>query len=98
MKLPVHVQTKAGLEYCSFINTEYFKFKKDGILGFFKDLCSRELNRIRQNLDYFLDDDDLSKDFKLNSDDPTGWGVYRELDDRFAILSHYVKRMKYETD
>jgi|GEM_PF-5152734 len=92
MKTPVHIQTKFGLDYYTFIKNEYDLNKQVGLLDFFSDLCSVEAERVSNEIDSFLDSDDAAVKHKMNDADDEGWLWFKGMNDKYSILNYYKNR------
>lgn len=49
----------------------------------------------RAGLDFLLLNDDVSDVFPMDSTDPIGWQIYRELDEKYKLCLSSSKRMEY---
>lgn len=92
MKPPVHVQTKFGFDYLNYIQNEFNENKENGLLEFFKDLCSVEMDRISSEIGDFLDSDDAAIKHKMNDEDEDGWSWFKGMSDKFVVLSYFKQR------
>jgi hypothetical protein len=97
-RVPVHCQTKKGLDYLHQIMYDYESSKRSGTFRDFHLKCVREIDHVKRELDKFLKAENVHNYTKHNmgENDKEGWGIFRELDDKFAILCHYTRRAEYE--
>jgi hypothetical protein len=95
---PVHCQTKGGLDYLRQIMYDYEHSKKNGVFHDFYMKCVREMDHVKRELDKFLKSENVHNYLKHNmgESDKEGWYIFRELDDKFAVLCHFTRRAEYE--
>jgi hypothetical protein len=94
MKPTVYIKTPMGLEYYSAVQHEFFAAKAKDTLDEFRKTCLKERFKVEADLEFLLDDPEVCKMHKMDSEDEMGWQLYHEMSDRFSTLNHFSNRMK----
>lgn len=89
---PIKIQTPYGEQQFAILNQQYQYYKRNGFLEEFKARC--EVDKITQKayLQYFLNDEDLSVQYKMNDDDSEGWKIFKQQNDLCSVLSYFSER------
>lgn len=92
MKLPIYLQTKAGLEFYKKIHKEFDTAKQSNALTAFFDKYNVRKELVSRELTEFLYDDTMSKQYNMDEEDSLGWAFYKETSDQYAVLNYFTQR------
>ena len=70
-------------------------FSEDGLYGISGSDMYDSMIAYRIVLDYFLNDDIVSKRFNMDEEDHLGWQIYKELDSKYVWCKRQLERISY---
>lgn len=92
ISIPLVLKTKFGRNQFYLLNDQYNLYKDFKSLIDFKKRCNEDYIKINHYLNYFLEDDYLSKTHTLNEKDKTGWEHLNKMCDVAASLKYFSTR------
>jgi hypothetical protein len=92
MKLPIHLQTKFGLDLYNIIVKQYNDYMKQGKDTDFRLVMRQQRIKVDRELSHFLNDKESEKSHKMDDADSEGWNLYKQLADKYTILHYFETR------
>lgn len=88
--LPVRLNTKPGLEQFTILHEQYVNYNKQNQGLDFKMRCKADLEMQNKYLEYFLDDETLSRKYKMDEADTEGFRIFNEQSDVVTCLRYFA--------
>lgn len=89
MKCPVVLQTVYGAELYKIILNQYHEYKKSGNIQLLHSTLIKEREKVSRELTDFLNNEEETKQHKMDDKDEDGWVIYKELSDKYAVLNYF---------
>jgi len=86
--------TQFGILYSQF---ELYQFNEHRRKSF-EEVCVQEYRKITDYLKFFLEDDEMTHQFKLDEADKEGWKKYNELSDIASCLLYFSGHKQKEKE
>lgn len=93
MKLPIRLNTEYGAIQFQILNDQFIFYKKNNQLEDFKSRCKGDLIVQDNYLQYFLDDDIMSKKYKMDDVDAEGWKLFNMQSDICSVLKYFSEKI-----
>ena len=87
--LPVQVNTEFGLKQYNYLSAKRLCSVNKTT---FKAQCSNDYDLVGVYLTYMLEDEDMTKKYRLDDDDMVGWRMFKELHELSGILKYFAGR------
>lgn len=92
MRPAVHLQTSYGFELYRNVDSMYQEAQSLDAVHAFRQVMREEKDKVESIVVNFLDDDEISKKYKMDDSDSEGWEFYKQASDRFSVLNHFSER------
>lgn len=93
MKCSIKLITPYGEKYFGIMLDQFILNKDMGLGTEFKNKCKEDSICQDKYLQFFLDDDIISKRYKLDEGDIAGWKYFRTQTDICAVLKYFSERI-----
>jgi len=87
----VLVSTYGDNQY-SILADQFEFYSKKGMRDEFKQRCQSDLEIQEKYLEFFLEDEEMEKQFKMNEEDKLGMVYFREQSDVCSALRHFANK------
>jgi hypothetical protein len=88
---PIRINTAYGVRQFEILSTLNEETKKNDTNDIFVSECSTDFHVQSVYLEYFLDDDKMSRKYKMDSDDDEGFRIFNEQSDLCTVLKYFGK-------
>jgi len=86
---PVRLNTKHGVYQYDILSNQLLSAKKNSTVDEFKERCKEDLEIQERYMEYFLDDEVMSRQYPLNEDDKEGFIFFNEQSDVCTCLRYF---------
>ena len=86
---PIRLNTKFGLAQYDILTKQRERYVKLGLISEFRVRCNEDFKQQEKYLEYFLDDDILSVNYKMNEDDVAGYSIFNIQSDICSCLRYF---------
>jgi len=88
--LPIKLITSYGIEQFDVLFDQFQHYSDLGLREEFKGRCAEDLEVQENYLQFFLDDDIMSRKYKMNEEDVDGWRIFNSQHDLCSALKHFA--------
>lgn len=81
-----------GYEQYHILADQFVHYSKMGQRDEFKQRCQADLELQERYLSFFLEDEEMEKQFKMNEEDKLGMMYFREQSDVCSVLKYFANR------
>ena len=87
--IPIRINTQHGLEIYNILQEQYVDYFKRGFLVEFRNRCLDDYIIQEKYLEYFLDNDALSRLYPMTEHDAVGFDVFNSQSDVCTCLKYF---------
>lgn len=90
LAIPFRVETIFGEGQFTELFKQMESYKANGVLEQFKERCLEDSAKLSEYLTYFLEDDEMTRQYPMTTDDKEGWRIMREMSDMITCLNYFA--------
>ena len=87
--MPIRLNTSFGREQFSILQTQFKDYKSEDSLDLFQERCLDDYKKMNDYLRFFLEDDVMSRRYKMDETDVDGWKMFNEMSDMVSCLLYF---------
>jgi len=96
--IPVRVNTIYGREQFDILAMQRYEYRGDSrSADEFKARCFEDHGTVVHYLNYFLEDEDMSRKYKMDETDKEGWSIFNKMSDQASLLKYFAGNFYKET-
>ena len=89
---PIRIHTQAGAGLFDTLMKKYKRAERNGSRQQFREDCIKAWKDQISQIEFFLNDKSMSREYKLNEDDHEGFKIFNEQSDACAILKYFGEK------
>jgi DNA-binding MurR/RpiR family transcriptional regulator len=91
---PIRLQTIFGADQFRILQSQLASYKNEHNEEDFRKRCLEDADRLTEYLNFFLEDEEMMKQYPMNEDDKIGWQLFNELSDIIGSLNYFGRRQQ----
>jgi hypothetical protein len=88
----INLHTKFGYKtYCE-VENKFLDAKYSDTLDAYKGVLFKERDKAERDVLHFLNDEKLTKKYKMDDNDKEGWVLWKEMSEKYSVLNYFYNR------